>query len=39
MLPYEIIAALRKGDPVTDDQARQAMIEEGATRLTHYVRV
>ncbi|HJT76043.1 MAG TPA: hypothetical protein VJ739_02485 [Gemmataceae bacterium] len=33
MLPYEILAALRKGDPVTVEQAWQAMLEEGATRL------
>jgi hypothetical protein len=31
MLPYEIIAALRQGDPLTADQARQAMLEQGGT--------
>lgn len=35
MLPYEIIAALRKSDPLTEEQARQAMLEEGATQLAH----
>lgn len=35
MLPYQIITALRKGDPVTDDQARQAMLDESASRLTN----
>ncbi len=39
MLSYEIIAALRKGDPVTEDQARQAMLEEGGTQLGHEGRV
>lgn len=33
MLPYQIIAAVRKDDPVTLDQCRQAMIEEGASIL------
>jgi hypothetical protein len=33
MLPYQIIASVRKGDPVTLDQARQAMIEEGGSQL------
>ena len=33
MLPYQVIAALRKGDPVTVDQCRQALIEEGASIL------
>lgn len=33
MLPFQIIAALRIGDPVTADQCRQAMIEEGASIL------
>src|SRR4051794_35165560 len=31
MLPYQVIAAVRKGDPVTMDQCRQALIEEGAS--------
>src|SRR5438270_8398205 len=29
LLPYEILAALRKSDPLTEEQARQAMREEG----------
>jgi hypothetical protein len=33
MLPYQIIAAVRKGDPVTADQCRRALIEEGASVL------
>jgi hypothetical protein len=33
MLPYRIIAAVRGGDPVTSDQARQAMREEGGSLL------
>ncbi len=33
MLPFQIIPALRKGDPVTLDQCRQAMIDEGASTL------
>jgi hypothetical protein len=33
MLPVQIIAALRSGDPVTSEQCRQAMIEEGASTL------
>jgi len=33
MLPYQIIAAVRKGDPVTKDQCRRAQIEEGASTL------
>lgn len=33
MLPYQVITALRKGDPVTFEQARQAFAEEGASRL------
>jgi hypothetical protein len=33
MLPYQIITALRRTDPVTLDQARQAFLEEGASRL------
>jgi hypothetical protein len=33
MLPYQIIPALRKGDPVTADQVRQAMLDEGASQL------
>jgi hypothetical protein len=35
MLPYQIITALRKGDPLTDDQARQAMLDEGGSLLFH----
>jgi hypothetical protein len=33
MLPYQIITALRRTDPVTLDQARQAFLEEGASQL------
>jgi hypothetical protein len=33
MLPFQIIPAVRKSDPVTLDQCRQAMIEEGASTL------
>ena len=33
MLPFQIIPALRKGDPVTPEDCRQAMIAEGASTL------
>jgi hypothetical protein len=33
MLPYQIITALRRSDPVTIEQARQAFLEEGASQL------
>jgi hypothetical protein len=33
MLPYQVIAAVRKGDPVTREQCRKALIEEGASTL------
>jgi hypothetical protein len=33
MLPFQVIAALRRDDPVTPDQCRQAMIDEGASTL------
>ena len=33
MLPYQIIAAVRKTDSVTMDQCRKALIEEGASIL------
>ena len=33
MLPFQIITALRSTDPVTLEQCRQAMIEEGASHL------
>jgi hypothetical protein len=33
MLPYRIITALRKSDPVTYSQARQAMLDEGGSQL------
>jgi hypothetical protein len=33
MLPYQIIPALRKDDPVTLEQAREAFLEEGASQL------
>src|SRR6266852_3671443 len=32
-LPYQVIAAVRKADPVTMDQCRKALIEEGASIL------
>jgi hypothetical protein len=33
MLPFQIIAALRRDDPVTVEQCREAMIEAGASTL------
>jgi hypothetical protein len=33
MLPFQIIPALRRGDAVTPEQCRQAMIDEGASTL------
>jgi hypothetical protein len=33
MLPYQVIAAVRKGDSVTMDQCRRALIDEGASVL------
>ena len=33
MLPFQIITAWRKGDPITLEQCRQAMIDEGASTL------
>ena len=33
MLPYQVIAALRKGDPVTIEECRKVLIEEGASVL------
>jgi hypothetical protein len=33
MLPFQVIPALRKGDPVTAEECRQAMIGEGASTL------
>lgn len=33
MLPYQIITGLRQGDPVTPQQAREAMVAEGASQL------
>jgi hypothetical protein len=33
MLPFQIITALRRDDPVTSEQCREAMIEEGASTL------
>lgn len=33
MLPYEIIPVTRRGDPVTEEQAQEALLEEGGTRL------
>ncbi len=35
MLPYQIIPALRNGDPVTPEQCRQAMLDEGASSLVN----
>ena len=33
ILPFQIITALRKGDPVTSEQARTAFLEQGASKL------
>lgn len=33
MLPYKVIPALRKSDPVNVDQVKEAMIEQGASTL------
>jgi hypothetical protein len=33
MLPFQIIPALRRGDPVTPEECRRAMIDEGASTL------
>jgi hypothetical protein len=33
MLPYQVIPAIRKSDPVTLDQCRKALIDEGASIL------
>lgn len=33
MLPYQVFPALREGDPVTPEQCRRAMIDEGASTL------
>jgi len=33
MLPYQVLPALRKGDPVTADDCRRAMVEMGASTL------
>jgi hypothetical protein len=35
MLPFQIIPALRKGDPVTAEQVREAMLAEGASELAN----
>jgi hypothetical protein len=35
MLPYQIIAAVRKTDPVTIEQCREAMLAEGASKLVN----
>jgi hypothetical protein len=35
MLPYQIIPAVRKGDPVTREQAEQAFLEQGASQLVN----
>ncbi len=34
MLPFQIIPAIRRGDPVSADQCRKAMIDEGASTLS-----
>ena len=39
MLPYEIIPAIRKSDPVTDEQARQTLVEEGGSQLAPWSKV
>jgi hypothetical protein len=39
MLPFQILAALRKGDPMTHDQVKQAMLDEGGSLLFHPLRV
>src|SRR6266540_408393 len=33
MLPFQVIPALRSADPVTAEQCRQALIDEGASTL------
>lgn len=33
LLPFHLLAALRKTDPVTPEQVREAMLEQGASRL------
>jgi hypothetical protein len=38
MLSFQIIAAVRKGDPVTHDQVKQAMLDEGGSLLFHWNR-
>ncbi len=38
LLPYQIIAALRKDDPVTPDQVKQVMLDEGGSLLFHWDR-
>jgi hypothetical protein len=35
MLPYEIIPAVRKGDPVTPEEIEHALREEGASQLVN----
>jgi hypothetical protein len=39
MLPYQIIAALRKGDPLTPEDVRRALVEEGGSQLFNPFRV
>lgn len=39
MLPFQIIAALRNGDPMTHDQVKQAMLDEGGSLLFHPLRI
>ncbi|MBY0528296.1 MAG: hypothetical protein K2R98_33205 [Gemmataceae bacterium] len=36
MLPYQIITALRKSDPMTPEAVRQAMLDEGGSLLYHW---
>lgn len=33
MLPFQIVPAVRKSDPLTPEQATQALLDEGASRL------
>ena len=35
MLPYQVITALRQGDPLTFEDARKATLEEGASMLVN----
>ena len=35
MLPYRVLAAVRRGDPLTPEEARKAMLEEGGSALVN----